>query len=247
MKKTALLIAFIGFAICSFGQSADEIITKYIETIGGTEKINAVTSIHMKAKVDYSGMSIPIEMINLKDGKTLLKINFQGKEITQMAFDGETSWSTNFMTMKAEKDDSENTENVKRAVGDFISPLLDYKGKGYSIELLPNETIEGVDCFKIKLTKKTMLSEEKEIPNVEYYYFDKENYVPIVVEQEISSGEMKGQISQTLYSDYQEVNGIYFAFSMTQKIKDGMGQTIVFESVELNKEFESSIFKFPGE
>ena len=151
------------------------------------------------------------------------------------------------MTMKAEKDDSENTENVKRAVGDFISPLLDYKGKGYSIELLPNETIEGVECFKIKLTKKTMLSEEKEIPNVEYYYFDKENYVPIVVEQEISSGEMKGQISQTLYSDYQEVNGIYFAFSMTQKIKDGMGQTIVFESVELNKEFESSIFKFPGE
>jgi hypothetical protein len=58
---------------------------------------------------------------------------------------------------------------------------------------------------------------------------------------------MKGQISQTLYSDYQEENGIYFAFSMTQKIKDGMGQTIVFESVELNKEFESSIFKFPGE
>ena len=169
------------------------------------------------------------------------------KEITQMAFDGETSWSTNFMTMKAEKDDSENTENVKRAAGDFISPLIDYKGKGYSLELLPNETIEGVECFKIKLTKKTMLSEEKEIPNVEYYYFDKENYVPIVVEQEISSGEMKGQISQTLYSDYQEVNGIYFAFSMTQKIKDGMGQTIVFESVELNKEFESSMFKFPGE
>jgi outer membrane lipoprotein-sorting protein len=247
MKKLTLLTAFIGFAICSFAQSADEIVSKYFENIGGLDKINAIVSVQMKAKVDYGGMSIPIDMVNLKDGKMMMKINFQGKEITQMAFDGETSWSTNFMTMKAEKDESENTENVKRAALDFISPFVDYKNKGYSVELLPNETIEGVECFKIKLTKKTILSEEKEIPNIEYYYFDKENYVPIVVEQEIPSGEMKGQISQTLYSDYQEVDGLMFAFSMTQKLKDGQGQTIVFESIALNNKFENSIFKFPGE
>ena len=58
---------------------------------------------------------------------------------------------------------------------------------------------------------------------------------------------MKGQISQTLYSDYQEVEGIYFAFSMTQKIKDGMGQTIVLEKIELNKKFQDELFKYPGE
>ncbi len=247
MKKITLLTAFIGFAICSFGQTADEIISKYFENIGGLDKIKKITSVQMKAKVDYGGMSIPIDMVNLKDGKMMMSINFQGKEITQMAFDGETAWSTNFMTMKAEKSESEDTENTKRAAVDFISPFVNYKDKGYTVELMANETIEGAECIKIKLTKKTTLSEEKEIPNIEYYYFDKDNYVPIVVEQEISSGDMKGQISQTLYSDYQEVDGFMFPFSMTQKIKDGMGQTIVFETIELNKEFENKIFEFPKE
>lgn len=247
MKKLTLLTVFIGLTFASFSQSADEIVSKYLDAIGGIEKMKSVSSIQMKAKVDYGGMSIPIDMINTKDGKSLMKINFQGKEIIQNAFDGTTSWGTNFMTMKAEKSESEDTENIKRAAGDFMSPLIDYSKKGYTLELLPAETVEGVDCFKLKLTKKTMLSEGKEIPNVEFYYIDKENFIPIVVEQEITSGEMKGQISQTLFSDYQEVEGLYFPFSMTQRLKDGQGQTIVFEAITLNGVFESALFQYPGE
>jgi len=247
MKKLTLLTVFIGLTFASISQSADEIVSKYLEAIGGVEKMKSVSSIQMKAKVDYGGMSIPIDMINTKDGKSLMKINFQGKEIIQNAFDGTTSWGTNFMTMKAEKSESEDTENIKRAAADFMSPLIDYAKKGYTLELLPSETVEGVECFKLKLTKKTMLSEGKEIPNVEFYYIDKENFIPIVVEQEITSGEMKGQISQTLFSDYQEVEGLYFPFSMTQRLKDGQGQTIVFESITLNGVFEAALFQYPGE
>lgn len=247
MKKLSLFVAFIGLSLCSYSQTADEILNKYFENIGGIKKITAVSSVQMKANVAYGGMTIPVDMINTKDGKTLMKITFQGMEIVQMAFDGETSWGTNFMTMEAEKNDSEDSENQKRTASDFISPFVNYKDKGYTVELLPTETVEGVECFKVKLTKKTMLSEGVEVPNIEYYFFDKENYVPIVVEQEIASGEMKGQISQTLYSDYQEVDGIYFAFSMTSRIKDGEGQTIVFDTIELNKEFKNSIFLFPGQ
>jgi outer membrane lipoprotein-sorting protein len=247
MKKLTLLVAFIGLTVGSYAQTADEIVSKYLQNLGGLEKLNSVESIEMTAKVDYGGMSIPINMINMKDGRTIMKINFQGKEIIQGAFDGTTSWGTNFMTMKAEKSEAEDTENIKRSSGDFVTPLMNYKDKGYSLELMANETVEGVECYKLKLTKKTMIVEGAEVPNIEFYYFDKENYVPIVVETEIPAGEMKGQISQTLYSDYQEVDGIYFAFSMTQKIKDGMGQTIVFEKVELNKKFEDALFKYPGE
>jgi outer membrane lipoprotein-sorting protein len=248
MKLLSLCIAFVGFGFYSSAQSAEEIIEKYIQNLGGTDKLNSITSFEMKAKVDYGGMTIPIDMISLKDGRTITKISFQGQEMIQGAFDGTTSWGTNFMTMKPEKSDAETTENVKRTAGlDFMTPMLDYKSKGYAVEMLPNETIEGVECFKLKVAKKPQLVEGVEIPNVEFYYFDKENYVPIVVETEIASGQMKGQISQTIFSDYQEVQGIYFPFSMTNKLKGGEGQTIVFESIELNKKYEDSLFKFPGE
>lgn len=247
MKRSFLLIAFIGMSVLSFGQTADEIINQYFETVGGLEKLNSINSMEMKAKVDFGGMSIPLQIVSMRDGRQFTKFSFQGKEMTQGAYDGTTAWGTNFMTMKAEKEDAESTENLKRSVGDFVSPLLNYNDKGYSVELLPNETIEGVDCFKLKLTKKSLLVDGEEVPNVEFYYIDKDNYVPIVVEQEINQGEMKGQISQTVFSDYQEVDGTYFAYSITQRIKDGMGQTIVIDSIELNKNYEDSMFAFPAE
>ena len=65
------------------------------------------------------------------------------------------------------------------------------------------------------------------------------------VETEINSGEMKGKISQTKFSDYQEVNGVYFPFSTTQGLKDGESQTIQFEKIEVNPTVEDSMFAFP--
>jgi hypothetical protein len=123
--------------------------------------------------------------------------------------------------------------------------LVHYKNLGYSATLLGSEKIEGTDCHKIKLEKKTMLVDGKEVPNVEYYYMDKESNVPVLVETEINSGEMKGKISQTKFSDYQEVNGVYFPFSTTQGLKDGESQTIQFEKIEVNPTVEEGVFAFP--
>jgi hypothetical protein len=247
MTKFFLFLSFSIVSVLSFSQTAEEIVATYIKNIGGADKLKAISSVQMKASVDYGGMSIPIDMISLRDGRSVMKITFQGQEMVQMAFDGKTAWGTSFMTMKPEKNDAEETENIKRSMGDFISPLINYKANGYSIELLPNETMEGVECFKIKLTKSPLMIDGKEVPNVEFYYIDKENFVPIVVEAEIPSGEMKGNISQTVYSDYQEVDGVYFPFSMMQRLKDGEGQVIEFEKVVLNQKFEDKIFLFPGE
>lgn len=247
MKKISLLFAFVGFVFLSKAQTAEEIVSKYLQNLGGIEKLNAIKAIKMSAKVEQMGMSIPIEMINTVDGKMIVKGEFQGMSFTQMAFDGTTSWATNFMTMKAEKSDSEDSENMKRQAGDFITPLLNYDKKGYTLEKLGEDVAEGVSCFKLKLTKKPMLEEGKEVPNVEFYYIDKENFVPVMVETEISSGEMKGKMSQTLFSDYQEVNGVYFPFSMTSRIKDVGGQTIPFDKVEINPAIDEKVFAFPGE
>jgi hypothetical protein len=90
-----------------------------------------------------------------------------------------------------------------------------------------------------------MLVEGKEVPNVEFYYLDKENNVPVLVEAEIKEGEMKGKISQTKYSDYQEVDGVIIAFSNTSGIKDGMSQTIQYDKVEVNPKVEETKFSFP--
>lgn len=245
MKKIALMLTIVSLSLSSLAQTAEEIVSKSLETMGGVEKMNKIQSIHMYANIDQMGMKIPLEFINTKSGKMLVKANFQGQEIIQVAFDGKDSWGTNFMTMKPEKNDSEATENLKRQSMDIITPLYDYKKKGYTIEKMTDETVEGVACYKVKMTKKPTLSEGKEVPNVEFYYFDKENFVTILVDTEITDGEMKGSIQQTLFSDYQEVDGVYFPFTMTNRMKGGDGQSIVFTKIELNKAVEDKQFAFP--
>lgn len=246
MKKIAVVVLFlIGTQFISNAQTAQEVVKKYIETIGGEEAIRKVKNIKMTAKVDAQGMVIPLEMINLANGKMIVKFEFQGKEMVQQAFDGETSWGVNFMTQKAEKADAEQTENIKREVGDFPEAFLDYEKKGYKIESMGKETIEGVECFKIKFTKKPLLADGVEVENVQYYYFDTENYVPIVTETEIKSGQMKGSISQTVFSNYTEVEGVYYPFSINSRLKDGEGQPVTIEKVEVNVEVDENMFKFP--
>jgi hypothetical protein len=168
-----------------------------------------------------------------------------GNTMTMAAFDGKKSWTTNFMTMEPEESTADDSENARRAAKEFPNGLVHYKNLGYSATLLGSEKIEGTDCHKIKLEKKTMLVDGKEVPNVEYYYMDKESNVPVLVETEINSGEMKGKISQTKFSDYQEVNGVYFPFSTTQGLKDGESQTIQFEKIEVNPTVEEGVFAFP--
>ena len=199
--KTSLFGFFLlGMASLSLAQNVHEIINSYYETIGG-KNWDAVNGMRMTANIDQGGMTIPVEVVGLRDGRSFTKVTFMGNTMTMAAFDGKKSWTTNFMTMEAEESTADDSENARRAAKEFPNGLVHYKNLGYSATLLGSEKIEGTDCHKIKLEKKTMLVDGKEVPNVEYYYMDKESNLPVLVETEINSGEMKGKISHPQVTD----------------------------------------------
>ena len=145
------------------------------------------------------------------------------------------------MTMEAEKSDNEATQNLKNELAQFPDPFLNYKEKGYTVELIGKETIDGAETFKIKLTKKPVLVNGESLPNITHYYFDTENFVPIVVESTVNQGPMKGQTVKSTLSDYQEVDGIYFPFSMGSQF-----QTMEFKEIKLNPEVDAASFALPA-
>jgi len=243
--KIFLLTILISFSYTLKAQSADEILNNYFENTGGKANWAKLTGIRMYAKVNQNGMDIPLEITQLKDGRQMTVIKFQGQEIKQGVFDGETLWGVNFMTQKAEKSDKEATDNMKLEMNDFPSPFTNYKQKNYIVELMGKETIDGTETFKIKLVKEPVTVDGKKEESISYYYFDADNFVPIVVESEIKSGQFKGQTSEIKMSDYQEVDGLYFPFSLTQGIKGKGGGTVTIEKIELNPKVDASEFKFP--
>ncbi len=248
MKKLSILITTLVLGCFSAqAQTADEIIKGYHEVTGGEAAWEKVTGMTMKGSVNQGGMEIPVEVTQLKSGEQLISINLQGKEIVQSAFDGEVLWSTNFQTMKPEKADGEMLIITKQQTQDFPDALLNYKKKGYTAELVGSETMDGVETHKIKLTKKPLSIEGKEVENIDYYYFDKETNILIAQESEVKVGPQKGIISQTLFSDYQEVDGLYFPFSISQGIKGGGSQPLVVKEIIINPEVDKSRFAFPVE
>ncbi|GGG40299.1 hypothetical protein GCM10011344_46480 [Dokdonia pacifica] len=251
MKTIKLLIAvvLIAVALPTHAQTADEIIANYFENTGGEEAWGKLEGIQINAVVNQ-GFDIPVTIIEMKDGRQMIKINLQGQEITQLAFDGEVAWTTNFQSMKSEKVDSETLENFKSLAGkSFPSPFLNYKEKGFTIELLGEEIIDGTNTYKVEITMDPVKADGEMVDNKVTYYFEDENFVPIQTASEVQSGPSKGLISKDTYSDYTEVlmkgqsegEGLYFALSRTVF----GGQALDIKSIDLNPEVTDEMFAFP--
>ncbi|MCU0353583.1 MAG: outer membrane lipoprotein-sorting protein [Cytophagales bacterium] len=244
---TKCLTAMLLVAVTAVqAQTADEIIEKYIKNTGGKDKWLALKSVKMAGKAKQGGLEFPFVSLQAQGGKQRQAFTFQGKEIVQPAFDGNSGWNTNMMTMKAEKMEAEDSENMKQEAADFPDPFLNYKEKGYKVTLEGKETVEGTECFKIKLTKKPVKVDGKPEENVVYYFFEPENFVPVVSRSTIKKGQMKGTTIESAYSDYQEVNGLMFPFSISQKANGQPFLTIAVEKVELDTPIDPKEFAFPA-
>ncbi len=249
--KTLKLLAF-GLTLCIVStlkaQTAEEIIETYIENIGGLEAWSKIESMRVigigrQQQVDY-----PFVATYMKDGRRVIDVNLQGNSFIFDAFDGESAWAMNFNTQKAEALDAETSFNTKNQAKDYLpDAFMNYKQKGYTVELLGKETYEGTECFKIKLTKTPVLVDGKEEENSETYYFDTENFVPIAMESIVKSGPGKGATVQMVFSDYQEINGLYVPFSQIQKFNGQIGLELTTKTIEFNTEINDNIFKIPEE
>lgn len=245
-----LSLVFIAFflipGLALKAQTADEIVSRYIENTGGKEAWSAIKSMKATGVVKAQGMELPAVILT-KPMKQKVAITFQGLTIVQPAFDGETGWQTNFMNMKAEKMEAEDNEIAKADADDFPNPFMGYKEKGYAVELQGSETVEGTDCFKVKFTKKPVKIDGKEEENSSIYFFDKENFVPIVIKTMVKKGPAKGKFAETVLSDYQEVGGVMMPFAMDQKFEGQMQASIAIQKMEANVEIDDKEFAFPAD
>lgn len=247
MKKITLLAALFAFVFCSYAQdiTVEEIIENYLENTGGKANWKDLKGLKMSAKLNQGGLEIPIEIVSLADGRTYTKFSFQGNEFYQNVFDGETLWGVNFQSLKAEKSDAETTANFKLNLNDFPDSFLNYKENGYTAELLGTETIDGAETYKVKLVKEPLTIDGKEVEDVTFYYFDMEAFVPIAQDSEVKQGPQAGVIQRITQSDFDEVDGLYFPYSITQGVKDGPSQPINVQTIEVNPDIDESLFAFP--
>src|SRR5215510_11349606 len=138
MRKVMLAITLLLLsAIGAMSQTADEIVAKYIKTVGGMEKIEAVKSIRRSGKVIAGGgFEIPLVEENKRPNLVRQDITIQGLVGTS-AYDGKTGWK--IQPWQGKKDAETMGEGELKGIiddSDFDGPLVNYKAKGNKVEFV---------------------------------------------------------------------------------------------------------------
>src|SRR5437867_3833736 len=236
-----VLLRLAGLALLATplaAQSADDIIAKYVKTVGGMDKIQAVTTLRRTGKFTGGG---GFEAAVLEEDKrpNMVREEFSLQGMTGInAYDGKTGWKIE--PWQGKKDPEPLGEEEMKSIledSDFDGPLVNYRQKGNKIELEGMDQVEGTDTFKLKVTRAN--------GDIYYYYLDTDYYVPIKIDikRVIRGAEREYEIA---LGDYKEVAGWYLPHSTETNVKGSQDrQKIVYEKIEANVPVDDSRFHMP--
>ena len=231
------LAAIAFFPHAASAQTADEVIAKNIQAHGGLDKVKSVRSVRTKAKFSQGSFRADFRQENKRPDKVREEFIIQGLAQVQ-AYDGKTGWQ---ISPFGGRKDPEllSQDDLKSLVvdADIDGPLMEYKEKGHKAELVGHDSVEGTDCFKIKLSMKN--------GDVRYYYLDADSFLELKVEiQTTIRGAL--QESELYYGDYEQVNGIFYPFAVEQAQKGSASRAqISVEKIEQNVQLEDAHFSMP--
>lgn len=233
MKKffvhTLLLVAIVGTAFTAKSQTADEIINKYIDAIGGKENWKKINSLKMEGQVEVQGLEIPFTMQAINGKGVRTDGEFQGNAFIDITTPTK-GWSQNPMAGKATLQPISEDE-LKQKVDelDIQGPFIDYKEKGNTVEFLGKDEEDGNEYYKVKLTTKNN--------NETTYFFDTKTY--LVYKQEAISKQQGQDMKVVVKSlDYQTVEG---GVKMPFKMDQGM-MILAAKKYTVNSAIDEKIF-----
>src|SRR5918911_1476471 len=141
MSRFLLGLASLGlFALPASAQTADEIIAKYIKTVGGMEKIQAVRSLRRTGKfTGGGGFEAEVLQENKRPAMVPEEFIIQGMAGIN-AYDGKNGWKIDPFGGKKDPD-ALGEDELKGIVedADFDGPLVNYQAKGNKIEYVGTE------------------------------------------------------------------------------------------------------------
>lgn len=240
MKKIRfVLFASIGLLFAAYvsAQTADEVIAKYIQAIGGKDKVTAITSLYTEGSIEIMGMQGVIKSTVLNGKGAKQDIEIMGTTITSCYTD-KGGWSINPMAGGASAEPMPDAQYNSGKEQIFVgAPFVGYGDKGYKVEMLGTEAVDGADANKVKMTSPDNISS--------VYYFDAATGLLV---KSVAQAEMQGQMvdNETIFSDYREVEGMLQPFKMVLNMAGGQFvMTATMTKIEVNKPVDEAIFAKP--
>lgn len=248
LKSSLFAIAVLFVTISVQSQTADEIINKYIDVIGGREAISKIKSLHIESETWTDGNTVTsdssstvtlgglsTDIMNLIVGKGWKnENNFMGTKNFQCVTDS-GGWNavsipgvSKIQIMTMPKDVYE----YKKINLQFGGLLINYAANGYKVELVGKETLDSCSVYNLKLTDTANRGMN--------FYIDANTYYLLKTVTDIN----QGKITAT-FSDYQKTDIGLIAFHITTLMPPATKIFTTLNKVVINPEIDPKIFDKP--
>ena len=240
MRRLLLSLAVLAaLAAHASAQTADEIVEKYIKTVGGMDKIQAVKSLRRTGRFNGGG-GFEAAIVEENERPNLVRQEFIVQGMTGVtAYDGKTGWK--IQPWDGKKDAEPLGEEEMKGIledSDLDGPLVNYKAKGNKVEYVGMDQVEGTDAYKLKVTLAN--------GDVRYFYMDTDYYVPIKIEvKRVVRGAEREY--ETILGDYKQVGGWYLPFSVENGPKGSQFKSkVTYDKIEPNVTIDMARFHPPA-
>ena len=237
-----LLVFFLIAVQFSSGQTAEDIIDKYIDALGGKDRLDAIRSLCFEGSQDYYGKAELIK-VTLERGK-LKRFDIEVNGMKGYWMVTETKAGEYYPWKKKDKVAFPDSL-VKSLQGnlDISDRLVNYKNNGGNIKLIRKDSIDNVECYKILLTAKTGRSW--------LYWLDAATYLVMQVEKPYSFTTSTNErfLAQdiTSYKNYRSVDGIMFAYTEQTRTlinkKEVAIKATYYNNIEINKPVDPRLYE----
>ncbi len=228
MKSFSIILFITTCALATHAQkTADEVIAKVIQAKGGMDKLKAIQTLKMQGIIEFGGggIKVPLNLYFIHD--KIFKQEFTFNGLTGYSIQArDTGW--NFSPFNGMTSPERATpEDLKQGLNDLDiqSNFIDYASKGYSIELMEPEDVDGVDAIQLKLNV---------LPNkTVFYYIDPETWYIIRTKVKgISNGQEYTNISN--YYNFKATSaGVVYPYTV---------DNVTYENIDVNAPIDPATF-----
>ncbi|QTE24128.1 M16 family metallopeptidase [Polaribacter cellanae] len=203
------------------GMTAETVINKYLEAIGGKDKVMDVKTTMMVANATIQGTPLVMKIKALSPNKSSQEISVMGNVMQKTVFNG----TTGFSESRGQKTPMTPEQIAEAKSGNAIFSDLAYTtGK-----LVRIEPIDGKNAIVLKYNDTDI-------------YYDMTSGLKVKEVKTVKTPDGKEIETPTVYSDYKAVNGIMFPHSIG--IQNGpMSFDFKVKEIKINEGVSEADFK----
>jgi len=235
-KYFIFIVAFFLIVIETNAQESklelDESVDKYIDALGGRQRLQSVHSMKMTGLHFYRGLEQSLTILCKRPNLFRVEItNENGKRVS--IFDGETAWE---MTDEAPAREIQDPRSkiFMDINDDFESALIGYKAKGHEVEFSGIENIDGKSVYKLHLK----LSNGR----LEDWYIDRSSF--LLLKRATTYKRRNREFGHDLFfMDYKKLNGIMIPHYIERVFEPHYVRGYEITKVEINPELKIELFQ----